>query len=760
MFRLEMFGGLRLVDGSGATVPTQRRRLALLTLLAVAGARGLSRDKVVGYLWPESPGPNARHALEQLLYALRQRIHQTLFRGTDPLHLNPDLITSDVAEFEQAITRDAAVEAAELYRGPFLDGFYVGDAGEFERWVETERARLAERCATAVEGWGRRAAADRDYASAVEAWRKLVALTPLSSRAALGLISALAEAGETAEAIRHGRAHEALVRREFGAEPAPEVSVLLQRLLTPADKRTVAPPDARIESGAAVAEHRSPAPTTRGRGWRVLITAGAAGLAAVLLAVKLVGRAAPAPVPSIAVLPLRNLSADSAQEYFAAGMTDALVTRLGKTGGLRVISYTSTMRYQGTHQTLPEIAEELRVDAVVEGAVLRSGNRVRVTAQLVHARTDRQLWAETYERDLGDVLGLQDAVARAIANEVQVRLSASPVRVTASSRVRPVDPEAYDFYLRGRSEVFGRTEQALRRSIQYFERAVQQDSGFAPAWAGLSDAYQFLGQFNFLPATLAWAKASDAARRAIQLDETLSEAHTSLAWVMLHVELSWPAADREFRRAIALNPNNAWAHQAYGYVLSTRGQFSQAIGELERAMQLDPLALDKRSTLGGALYRAGRYDEALKYFREVPDPDANSESRHQRIAAIHERQGRLEEALSEWLMALRLGGKPDVAVAVEREYRSSGYAKAKRTYLLGNLHEELRRVENAYPRPRAFDIAADYALLGDRDRAFEWLERSLRDREGGLIALRVDDRFAALRSDARFRDLARRGGLL
>lgn len=708
----------------------------------------MSRDKLLAYLWPESPAPNARHALEQLLYALRQRMGPALFLGTDPLQLNPDVITSDVTAFEQAITRGAVADAVALYRGPFLDGFYMGAAGEFERWVETERARLAERCAGALEEWGRRAAAAGDHVAAVEAWRRLVALAPLNSRAALGLMTALAEAGEAAEAIRHGRAHEALVRGELGAEPAAEVSALLRRLLTQ--------PPASIERPAALTARQLPAAPVQRRSWRIMAAAAATGLAAVLLAVNLLGRSAPTRIRSIAVLPLRNLSGDSAQEYFAAGMTDALVTRLGRAGDLRVISYTSAMRYKGTHETLPEIARQLHVDAVVEGAVLRVGDRVRVTAQLVHAPHDRQLWAETYERDLGDVLGLQDAIARAVASEVQIRLSSSPLNAAASSRVRPVDPAAYDLYLRGRAEVFTRSEQGLRRSIQYFERAVQADSGYAPAWAGLSDAYQFMGQFNFLPAKVAWAKANDAARRAIQLDETLSEAHVALAWVLLHVERSWPAAEGEFRRAIALNPNDAWAHQAYGYVLSTQGQFDAAIAELRRALDLDPLAPDKHGTLAAAFYHAGRYDEALRHFRDVPDPDANSEFRHQRIAAIHERAGRLSEAMAEWLMALRMGGKPEVAASVERAYRASGYATAKRTYLLGNLREALRRVDHAYPRPRAFDIAANYALLGDRDRAFEWLERSLRDQEGPLISLRVDARFEALRSDPRFRAFVRR----
>ncbi len=493
-----------------------------------------------------------------------------------------------------------------------------------------------------------------------------------------------------------------------------------------------------------------------------LVAALLLGLSTGALRLRLLGRAATPRIHSIAVLPLRNLSGDSAQEYFAEGMTEALTTMLGKTGGLRVVSHTSAMHYmhyKGSRETLPEIGRELHVDAVVEGAVSRAGNRVRVTAQLVEASTDRHLWAETYERDLRDVLGLQDAIARAVANEVQSRVSSSPPSPMVSPRSRPVDPEAYDLYLRGRSEWNQWTEQGSRKSIEYFERAVQKDSGFAPAWAGLADAYQFLGQFNLLPPTVAWAKARAAAIRAMQLDETLSEAHASLGAVELHPGWSWSGADTEFRRAIALDPNNPWAHYRYGYVLSARGRFDAAIGELQRALELDPLTPNKQNALAATFYRAGRYDEALQYYREVPDPDATSEVRHRRIAAIYERKGRLGEAMAEWLMALRLGGKEEVAASVEHTYRSSGYAEAKRAYLRGDLEEALRRAQNAYPRPYSSEIAADYALLGERDKAFEWLERSFREQEGSLMFLAVDDRLEGLRSDSRFRDLARRIGL-
>ena len=501
-----------------------------------------------------------------------------------------------------------------------------------------------------------------------------------------------------------------------------------------------------------------PAPPQRPRIARQLLYAFGA-LAVLTLGYGLLARRAATPrIHSIAVLPLENLSGDSAQECFAEGMTEALVTRLGKTGGLRVISHTSARHYKGTRETLPEIARRLHVDAVIEGAVLRVGNRVRVTAQLIEASTDRHLWAETYESDLRDVLGLQDAIARAITNEVQIRLSSSQPSPVASTRARPVDPDAYDLYLRGRAEWNEWTEQGSRKGIEYFQRAVQKDPGYAPAWAGLSDAYDHLGRFGFLPPQVAWSKAKAAALRAIQLDETLSEAHVSLAMVLLQ-ERSWLVGENELQRAIALNPNNSEAHQRYGYALSYRGQFDAAIGAMQRALELDPLSPNKQNSLAATFYRAGRYDEALQYFREVPDPDFNSVSRHRRIAAIYERKGRLGEAMAEWLVALRLSGKQEVAASVERDYRSSGYAAAKRTYLWGDLREALRRAQNDYPRPLSWDIAGDYALLGERDSAFAWLERAFRERDGALAFFTVDDHFYALRSDPRFRDLARRMGL-
>jgi len=462
---------------------------------------------------------------------------------------------------------------------------------------------------------------------------------------------------------------------------------------------------------------------------------------------------APRKIHSLVVLPLVNLSGDSTQEYFADGMTEALIASLGRLGGLRVISRTSAMHYKGTRASLPEIARELDVDAVVEGAVLRAGQRVRITTQLIEASTDRHLWAATYERDLRDVLALQDEVIRAITHEVRITVS-SPDE-PRPAHIPAVDPEAYDAYLRGRYAWNDWTDAGLKRSIAYFELAVRRDSTYAPAWAGLSDAYHLQSLFGYLPHEVGLPRAKETALKAIALDEMLSEAHVSLSGVWLQ-EWDWAAMENALTRAIALDPNNAMAHQWYGYVLAARSRFDPAIAEMRHALALDPLSPNKKNSLAATYYRAGRYDEALRYFREVPDPDAHSESRHRRMATIYERQGMPREAVAELTTAMTLAGKQDIGALVQREYRQSGFAAAKRAFLRANLRELERRASQPYPRPRSVDIAGDYALLGESDKAFEWLERAALEREGNLMHLKVDDRFGSLWRDPRFTVLVRR----
>jgi len=468
---------------------------------------------------------------------------------------------------------------------------------------------------------------------------------------------------------------------------------------------------------------------------------------------RLLSRTSNRRIRSLVVLPLQNLSGDPSQEYFVDGMTEVLTTDLGKIGALRVISRTSAMQYKGTHKKMSEIAKELNVDAAIEGAVLRSGERVRITAQLVEAASDRHLWAQTYERDLRDVLVLQDELAQTIARQVQIKLSLQEQPRLASART--IDAEVLEAYLQGREQWNKWTEEGVRKSIEYFDQAVHKDSAYAQAWAGISDSYHLLYMFGYSPSEEALPKAKTAALRAIELDSSLSEAHVSLACVMRY---EWTAKEKEFQRAIELNPNNAMAHQYYGYALSALGRFDEAIAEMKRALELDPLSPNKQNSLGATFYRAGRYEEALEQFREVPDPDANSEFRHRRMAAIYERRGQQKEAVNELLIGLKLAGEKELATSVEQKFISSGYWPAQEAFLRGDLREKQKRAKKGQPA-LALAIAGDYASLGEKDQAFAWLEKSFEEREGGLMYLNVDDRFAALRSDPRFQNLVHLIGL-
>lgn len=466
-------------------------------------------------------------------------------------------------------------------------------------------------------------------------------------------------------------------------------------------------------------------------------------------------RVSPTAVPfrTIAVLPFKNLSGLPDQEYFADGITESVIADLGRIGSMRVISRTSAMHYKASRETVPEIARELRVDAVLEGSVLRSEDQVRVTAELADGRTGLHVWAETYHKNVRDVLTLQDELARDIASQVQMKVLAQGQSRRASALVVP---EAYEAYLKGRFNWNTWTEEDLKASIAYFERAVQIDPSYAAAWSGLADSYSLMGVLGFSPRNIAIEKSREAALKAVGLDEGLSEAHVSLASARLS-EHSWSSAEKELQRAIALNPNNAMAHQWYGYLLSALGRFDAALSEMKTALELDPLSSNKQNSLAATYYRAGRYDEALEEFRKVADPDGNSAFRHRRMAFIYERRGSTQDAAKEWAAVLHWSGKTDAFF--QRKLASEGYESAKTAFLRNEIRDLQTQMQKGHPGRLAVTIAGDYATLREPDKAFEWLERALEEGESDLMYLKVDDRFEALRSDARFAELARRLGL-
>src|SRR6516164_2528570 len=386
-----------------------------------------------------------------------------------------------------------------------------------------------------------------------------------------------------------------------------------------------------------------------------------AGVALVLLVVlawlnvgswrqRSVARAAAVPIRSIAVLPLENLSGDPGQEYFADGMTDALVTNLAQISSLKVISRTSMMTYKGTRQRLPEIARELNVDGIVEGAVIRSGDRIRVDAQLVEAVTDRHAWAQTYERHIGEVLSLQGEIARAIASEIQAKLT--PEEHARLLRPEPVDPQTYELYVKGRYLWNKLTDDSVRKSIEYFQQAIQRQPSFAPAYAGMADAY-FVGCYRDVAPEEACSKAKAEAVAALQLDETLAEAHTALAACLFWYDWNWARAEEEFQRALGLNPNYAQAHQWYGQYQKAMGRKNWA-AEVKRAAELDPVSPEFAG--GGWYLERGEYDLAINLLRKKLELDPRSAAVHMPLGRAYALKGAYADAIRHYQTAVNLSG--------------------------------------------------------------------------------------------------------
>ncbi len=470
---------------------------------------------------------------------------------------------------------------------------------------------------------------------------------------------------------------------------------------------------------------------------------------------RVLGRAAAPRIESLAVLPLVNYSRDVEQDYFADGMTDALIADLAQISALRVISRTSAMQYKGSKKPLPQIAQELNVDAVVEGSVQRSGNRVRILAQLIHGPTDTHLWAQSYERDLRDVLSLQSQLAQAIASEIKVTLT--PREQAQLSLARPVNPEAHEAYLRGRYFWNKRTEEGFRRGTEYFNQAIEKDPNYALAYAGLAYTYSLMGHelYSLLDPRDAYPKANAAALRALKLDESLAEAHAVLGDVKFRYEWDWSGAEREYKRAIELNPSYTTAHQWYSHFLLPLGRAEESLAESKRALELDPLSLVINMHMGWHYLYARQYDQAIEQLRKTLDLDQDFLLAHLFLGQAYELKAMYAEAMAEFQKAIALsrGAPPNVA-ALGHLYAVSGKRDAARKVL-----EELKESSKRRFVP-SYEIAVVYAGLGEKDQAFGWLQKAFEQRDSGwLVDLRVDPRFDLLRSDPRFADLVRRVGL-
>jgi eukaryotic-like serine/threonine-protein kinase len=458
-------------------------------------------------------------------------------------------------------------------------------------------------------------------------------------------------------------------------------------------------------------------------------------------------------ITSLAVLPLANLSGDASQDYFADGMTEALITNLSKIKALKVISRTSVLQYQGVKKPLPEIARELGVNGIIEGSVLRSGDRVRITAELINATNDTHLWADSFDRDLRDVLTLQSEIARAIA--MQVRVVLTPGEKKQLAPVRPVDPEVQESYLKGRYYSNQRTENALKQSVAYFQQAIAKDSTYALAYAGLADTYALLGFRGRVPSKDALLQAKAAALKAIALDDTLAEPHASLAFIVETHEWGWATAEHEYRRALELDPGYARAHHWYAGLLMYVGRFDEGIVEAKLARDLDPVSLTVNNALAGRLLVAGRVEEALEQLHRTLEMDPHFAPAHQTLGWVYLKKSKSEEAIQEFKQAVQLSGTDDMDLTLDLGY---AYAvtgnREEATRILAKLKKE--RDRGLVP---AGSIAVLYGALGNLDESFAWLQKAYEERDPGLTYLKVGRRFEPLRHDPRYKDLLLRMGL-
>jgi serine/threonine protein kinase/tetratricopeptide (TPR) repeat protein len=547
--------------------------------------------------------------------------------------------------------------------------------------------------------------------------------------------------------------HKALEKdREVRCQTAGELRADLKRLKRDTDS-----------AKAVSAKHEVPDRPAMSRRW-VAVLAGSL-VAILLLAAGLNlerirgwfrGTVEPPRIGSLAVLPLENLSRDPEQEYFAEGMTDELITDLAKIGAIRVISRTSVMQYKGTQKSIGQIAKELGVDAVIEGTVLRSGNRIRITAQLVAAPTERHIWAESYERDLSDVLLLQNEVARTIAQQIRVQLT--PQQQAQFATNRPLQPEAHEAFLKGKYFANRLSPDGMDKAIHYFNEAINADPTYGLAYAEMAETYCWATGFQLLPAQEGLAKAKSAALHAIEIDATLGEAHNALAWVKYVHDWDFPGAEEEFKRAINLSPGNANVHLWYGNYLAQAGRFDESITEMNTARSLDPLSPVLGSLAATPLLGSRQYDKAIEQLHKVQELDANSPVTHIFLQQAYERKGDFASAINEWRqMALGFGEKPEIVNARAEKLRRELTEGGERGYWQTQL-EFLKEDSKQSPADN-YSLALLYARVGDQNRTFQSLEKAFQEHSQDLtLWLLTEPAFDSIRTDPRFQDLLRRMG--
>lgn len=714
MLRIRTFGGCR-VERDGTPLDElsgQRKSLAALALLAGASPHGLTRESLAALLWPDSDDVRARTSLKQLVHSLRRQLGVVdLFLPAGDLRLNPEWVTSDVREFRDAASRGEHEAAVQLYAGSFLEGFYVRGADGFERWASVQRAALARDFARSLEALAEAASRSADTRGAVDAWRRLAIAEPLNARAAKGLMHALDAVGERAEALQQARTFHCSVREEIGGEPDPSVERL-------ADAIRRAPSSIPAVSSAARVD-RAPLTATE------------------------------SPRISLAILPFANTSGDAEDEHFSDGLTDELIGVIGKIAGLTVTGRTSSFAFKGKALDVRAIADSLHVSSVLEGSVRRSGDRFKIGVQLVRATDGAVVWSEAYDRGAQEIFVVQAEIAAAIAGALCVRLGPA-MRSRAGLATR--DLVAYEHYLKGRYFQNRVSEDDLRRAVGYFEHAIARDPEYAQAYAGLADARLLLTILGDRATADAVASVRTAVERALALDDTIAEAHTSLASVLFGFDWNWDAAARAFGKAIALDPGYGRAHQRYGLFLMYQGRLGEAQVVLERARSLDPLAASAHMNLGRVHLGAHRPDVAIPLLLAAVELSPRLALAQEQLGYAYLQLGQQEHALKAFRQAATSSGV-------------RGFARLAYALAATGHDQEARTIVNDILRSApsdllpSFALAIAYAGLGEANAVFEWLERAYVQRDAFLHSIKATAAFDGLHADTRWAALLWRMGL-
>ena len=751
---LRILGTLQLSAPDGrdlASLARQSKRTALLCYLAAAVPDGLHRrDTLLALFWPELDEPHARAALSQALYVLRNELGEQaiLTRGDDEVGLSRDVVWCDVRAFEAALDTGRQAEALALYRGGLLDGFYVSDAPEFERWTERERERLRERAAEGAWALADAHSAAKDVSHAVRWARWAAALSPADETVIRRLMIFLRHLGDRAAALRAYEVFAEKLSQEFELEPSAETRALAEEIRTerqPVAKLASPQPSPTVAPALEATRDRTNVP------WAGLVGV-IAGIALVaILGLRAITAHDATTIRRIAVLPLQNLTGDSTRSYFVDGMHEAIIDELAKLAAVQVISRTSVLGFRGAPQSsLPGIAKQLGVDAVVEGSVFQAGDSVRVAIQLIDGRTDQHLWSETYVRDVHDVLRLYGDLATDVAGQISVTVS--PEERARLASARQVDPEVYTLSLKGSHECLlwndgnPQIKESHQRGIQLLRRAVDRDATYAVAYANLAGCYLDASYFGLMPDSEAAPLAQAANQKAFQLDSTLGEAYLNRGWIRFAYQHDRDGSDRDFRRAVELSPGDVRTRQWYADYLSVTGRFEEAIDQKRKAISLDPLSAESSIGLGAAYFWARRYDDAIAQFKVTLHMAPGSLGARMQLAWNYSLKGMHEVAVAQCDSALTFSphSEKDTLDTCGWVYATAG----RRTRVL----EMLRRTS-------ACDNYEVYAALGELERALECIRKRIRENPQDLALENFSPRLDPLRSDPRSRAQLRKLGI-